>query len=215
MHTLKTQRWETLIYNTNPTSFSSSSPSHCALTLPLSSSLSPHRLQSQGEHDHDHGKNSGHSGDLATAFDGVWKGLTALAGIYLLFIIEHCIGMFKHYKDHEVRQREKREGPEMFLLHLLFLFPAGSCAWKCRLLWWVNASLLFLMSLLLGKNEWVNGEAETGWCQKINSPLIKVSSLDNRWPISSSTFPIPKNVCILVVEAALEKTDYLNKWRAA
>uniref|UniRef100_A0A8C9V0W7 Solute carrier family 39 member 10 n=1 Tax=Scleropages formosus TaxID=113540 RepID=A0A8C9V0W7_SCLFO len=37
--------------------------------------------------------------DLVTAFDGVWKGLTALAGIYLLFIIEHCIGMFKHYRE--------------------------------------------------------------------------------------------------------------------
>lgn len=36
-------------------------------------------------------------------FDGVWKGLTALAGIYLLFIIEHCIGMFKHYSDQRVR----------------------------------------------------------------------------------------------------------------
>lgn len=62
---------------------------------------------------------SSHSGDLATAFDGVWKGLTALAGIYLLFIIEHCIGMFKHYKDHKVRAR--RTEPET-LLHLLFGF---------------------------------------------------------------------------------------------
>lgn len=60
--------------------------------------------QSQGHHDHSNGA-SRHGGDLATAFDGVWKGLTALAGIYLLFIIEHCIGMFKHYKDHEVRAR--------------------------------------------------------------------------------------------------------------
>lgn len=41
-------------------------------------------------------------------FDGVWKGLTALAGIYLLFIIEHCIGMFKHYKDHRVRGEAAR-----------------------------------------------------------------------------------------------------------
>lgn len=58
--------------------------------------------QSQGQHDHgEHG--SSHDTDLVTAFDGVWKGLTALAGIYLLFIIEHCIGMFKHYKDQRVR----------------------------------------------------------------------------------------------------------------
>lgn len=41
--------------------------------------------------------------DLLTEFDGVWKGLTALAGIYFLFIIEHCIRMVKHYKDHGVR----------------------------------------------------------------------------------------------------------------
>ncbi|XP_016094232.1 zinc transporter ZIP10 [Sinocyclocheilus grahami] len=60
--------------------------------------LLPH---SQVGHDHSHG---GHSEEepaefFLTKFDGVWKGLTALAGIYLLFIIEHCIGMFKHYRD--------------------------------------------------------------------------------------------------------------------
>lgn len=59
-------------------------------------------LQSQGHHDHSKPGTS-HDTDLLTAFDGVWKGLTALAGIYLLFIIEHCIGMFQHYKDHGVR----------------------------------------------------------------------------------------------------------------
>ncbi|KAK2839525.1 hypothetical protein Q5P01_013265 [Channa striata] len=57
--------------------------------------LLPH---SQGQHDHSN-PGTDHDTDLLTAFDGVWKGLTALAGIYLLFIIEHCIGMFKHYKD--------------------------------------------------------------------------------------------------------------------
>lgn len=30
------------------------------------------------------------------------KGLVALGGIYLLFIIEHCIRMFKHYKQQRV-----------------------------------------------------------------------------------------------------------------
>ncbi|XP_026150550.1 zinc transporter ZIP10 [Mastacembelus armatus] len=57
--------------------------------------LLPH---SQGHHDHSEPEASNNT-DLVTEFDGVWKGLTALAGIYLLFIIEHCIGMFKHYKD--------------------------------------------------------------------------------------------------------------------
>uniref|UniRef100_H3CTZ9 Solute carrier family 39 member 10 n=1 Tax=Tetraodon nigroviridis TaxID=99883 RepID=H3CTZ9_TETNG len=70
--------------------------------------LLPH---SQGSHDH---SKHGHSHDinLGTAFDGVWKGLTALGGIYLLFIIEHCIGMFKHYKDHrsQVMKKVNEEG---------------------------------------------------------------------------------------------------------
>ncbi|XP_053482405.1 zinc transporter ZIP10 isoform X1 [Ictalurus furcatus] len=61
--------------------------------------LLPH---SQGNHDHSHGEHEhgDEDTDLLTEFDGVWKGLTALAGIYLLFIIEHCIRMVKHYKDH-------------------------------------------------------------------------------------------------------------------
>ncbi|KAL6485129.1 hypothetical protein MHYP_G00071740 [Metynnis hypsauchen] len=60
--------------------------------------LLPH---SQGGHDHSHGEHKAEEDemDLLTQFDGVWKGLTALAGIYLLFIIEHCISMVKHYKD--------------------------------------------------------------------------------------------------------------------
>uniref|UniRef100_W5KYA9 Solute carrier family 39 member 10 n=1 Tax=Astyanax mexicanus TaxID=7994 RepID=W5KYA9_ASTMX len=58
--------------------------------------LLPH---SQGGHDHSHGEENAEEMDLLTEFDGVWKGLTALAGIYLLFIIEHCISMVKHYKD--------------------------------------------------------------------------------------------------------------------
>ncbi|XP_041858007.1 zinc transporter ZIP10 [Melanotaenia boesemani] len=68
--------------------------------------LLPH---SQGQHDHSQHKTS-HDTDLVTAFDGVWKGLTALAGIYLLFIIEHCIGMFKHYKDQKGLKKMSKEG---------------------------------------------------------------------------------------------------------
>ncbi|MEQ2170594.1 hypothetical protein GOODEAATRI_001908 [Goodea atripinnis] len=64
--------------------------------------LLPH---SQGQHDHSQDGTS-HGSDLVTDFDGVWKGLTALAGIYLLFIIEHCIGMFKHYKDQRELKKE-------------------------------------------------------------------------------------------------------------
>ncbi|KAF7647178.1 hypothetical protein LDENG_00176340 [Lucifuga dentata] len=68
--------------------------------------LLPH---SQGQHDHSADAMS-HDTDLVTAFDGVWKGLTALAGIYLLFIIEHCIGMFKHYKDQTGTKKHNEEG---------------------------------------------------------------------------------------------------------
>ncbi|XP_051815104.1 zinc transporter ZIP10 [Acanthochromis polyacanthus] len=68
--------------------------------------LLPH---SQGQHDHSE-QGTSHNTDLATEFDGVWKGLTALAGIYLLFIIEHCIGMFKHYKDQRGMKKVNEEG---------------------------------------------------------------------------------------------------------
>ncbi|XP_069388968.1 zinc transporter ZIP10 isoform X2 [Paralichthys olivaceus] len=68
--------------------------------------LLPH---SQGQHDHSQPRTS-HKTDLVTEFDGVWKGLTALAGIYLLFIIEHCIGMFKLYKDQGGMKKSSEEG---------------------------------------------------------------------------------------------------------
>ncbi|XP_020568500.1 zinc transporter ZIP10 isoform X1 [Oryzias latipes] len=68
--------------------------------------LLPH---SQGQHDHSqHGAKE--ATDLVTDFDGVWKGLTALAGIYLLFIIEHCIAMFKHHKDQKSLGKTSEEG---------------------------------------------------------------------------------------------------------
>ncbi|XP_043548828.1 zinc transporter ZIP10 isoform X2 [Chiloscyllium plagiosum] len=50
------------------------------------------------DHDHDHNHTHGNheiSEDLLTVHSGLWKGLTALGGIYLLFIIEHCIGIFR------------------------------------------------------------------------------------------------------------------------
>ncbi|KAK1797661.1 hypothetical protein P4O66_008026, partial [Electrophorus voltai] len=74
--------------------------------------LLPH---SQGGHDHSHGEHrvEGEDMDLLTEFDSMWKGLTALAGIYLLFIIEHCINMVKHYKDQGGRFcRRKKKSEE-------------------------------------------------------------------------------------------------------
>lgn len=31
--------------------------------------------------------------------DGVWKGLTALSGVYFMFLIEHFLTLGKMYKD--------------------------------------------------------------------------------------------------------------------
>ncbi|XP_007494601.1 zinc transporter ZIP10 isoform X1 [Monodelphis domestica] len=77
--------------------------------------LLPH---SQGGHDHSHrhghghGHGHGHSHGHETKhpefleeYDAVLKGLVALGGIYLLFIIEHCIRMFKHYKQQRGKQK--------------------------------------------------------------------------------------------------------------
>ncbi|XP_043931000.1 zinc transporter ZIP10 [Protopterus annectens] len=64
--------------------------------------LLPH---SQGGHDHSHA--SGHEEDenLLTKHNAMWKGLMALGGIYLLFIIEHCISMFKRWRERKVKKK--------------------------------------------------------------------------------------------------------------
>uniref|UniRef100_A0A8D0HP90 Solute carrier family 39 member 10 n=1 Tax=Sphenodon punctatus TaxID=8508 RepID=A0A8D0HP90_SPHPU len=90
--------------------------------------LLPH---SQGGHNHSHHENQGHAhehkhlhghshGHKAAAesfeeeYDAVLKGLVALGGIYLLFIIEHCIRMFKHYKQRTKQKwcKKKQKGDE-------------------------------------------------------------------------------------------------------
>lgn len=42
----------------------------------------------------------------------MWKGLTALAGVYFMFLIEHFLTLAKMYKDkkQKVRERERRSG---------------------------------------------------------------------------------------------------------
>lgn len=62
-------------------------------------------LQAQGGHHHHHHEEPGdtegpvfhteHEEDL----DGVWKGLTALSGVYVMFLIEHFLTLGKMYKD--------------------------------------------------------------------------------------------------------------------
>ncbi len=64
-------------------------------------------LQSQGGHDHHHHEDSGmnfsdghHLHDEPEEnLDAVWKGLTALGGVYFMFLIEHFLTLGKMYKD--------------------------------------------------------------------------------------------------------------------
>ncbi|KAM4026153.1 zinc transporter ZIP10 [Anomaloglossus baeobatrachus] len=73
--------------------------------LPHSQGGHDHASEGSG-HSHDHGKDleEGLNSEFLEKYDGVMKGLVALGGIYLLFIVEHCLRMFKHYK-------ERRGGP--------------------------------------------------------------------------------------------------------
>ncbi|XP_060113172.1 zinc transporter ZIP10 [Heteronotia binoei] len=60
------------------------------------------------EHHHFHGHSHGHGGasqSFLEEYDAVLKGLVALGGIYLLFIIEHCLRMFKHYNKQRTKQK--------------------------------------------------------------------------------------------------------------
>lgn len=38
-------------------------------------------------------------GEHAGNLDAVWKGLTALSGVYFMFLIEHFLTLGKMYKD--------------------------------------------------------------------------------------------------------------------
>lgn len=55
-------------------------------------------------HRNDHGKDLSQATSQAflVEYESVMKGLVALGGIYLLFIVEHCLQMFKHYKEGRV-----------------------------------------------------------------------------------------------------------------
>ncbi|KAK5920133.1 hypothetical protein CgunFtcFv8_023972 [Champsocephalus gunnari] len=68
--------------------------------------LIPH---SQGGHHHheDPGMNdSGHEHHEEENLDGVWKGLTALSGVYIMFLIEHFLTLGKMYKDKQKAQKK-------------------------------------------------------------------------------------------------------------
>ncbi|XP_074857425.1 zinc transporter ZIP10 isoform X2 [Carettochelys insculpta] len=80
--------------------------------LPHSQGIHNHTQHQDHSHVHEHRHSHGHSHGHGTKeesfldeYDAVLKGLVALGGIYLLFIIEHCIRMFKHYKKQKSKQK--------------------------------------------------------------------------------------------------------------
>ncbi|NXN44098.1 S39AA protein, partial [Rhinoptilus africanus] len=68
--------------------------------LPHVSHVHEHRRS----HRHAHGHGAQTEGFLEEN-DPVLKGLVALGGIYVLFIIEHCIRMYKHYNKQKSKQK--------------------------------------------------------------------------------------------------------------
>lgn len=82
--------------------------------LPHSQGAHNHSHHEEGNHEHEHEHRHFHSHSrgheapeqsFLEEYDGVLKGLVALSGIYLLFIIEHCIRMFKHYNKRKTKQK--------------------------------------------------------------------------------------------------------------
>ncbi|KAM4727785.1 zinc transporter ZIP6 isoform 1-T4 [Anableps anableps] len=61
--------------------------------------LIPHSQGSHHHHHEEHGEN----------LDGVWKGLTALGGVYFMFLIEHFLTLGKMYKDKKQKIQKKWE----------------------------------------------------------------------------------------------------------
>ncbi|KAM5280149.1 zinc transporter ZIP10 [Ctenodactylus gundi] len=67
-----------------------------------------HEAHAHDAHAHDAHAHEAHGHEsrvFLEEYDAVLKGLVALGGIYLLFIIEHCIRMFKHYKQQRGKQK--------------------------------------------------------------------------------------------------------------
>lgn len=81
---------------------------HCCLSHQSHGGHNHSHHHGQGHvHEHRHSHRHGHAHAVhAEGFleenDPVLKGLLALGGIYVLFIIEHCIRMYKHYNKQKV-----------------------------------------------------------------------------------------------------------------
>lgn len=72
-----------------------------------------HSLSSEGHLDHGHHSHHGHHGEHGDHgednLDAVWKGLTALGGVYFMFLIEHFLTLGKMYKDKKNKSQKKAE----------------------------------------------------------------------------------------------------------
>ncbi|XP_059914104.1 zinc transporter ZIP6 isoform X2 [Gadus macrocephalus] len=77
--------------------------------------LIPHSQATHNLHHHHHnhhevagpeGAGPGLHGDQEENLDGVWKGLTALSGVYVMFLIEHFLTLGKMYKDRKKIQKK-------------------------------------------------------------------------------------------------------------
>lgn len=63
-------------------------------------------VQSQGGHQHASEDAVLDSWEGHEDLDAVWKGLTALAGVYVMFLIEHFLTLGKIYKDKKQKVKE-------------------------------------------------------------------------------------------------------------
>ncbi|XP_069814258.1 zinc transporter ZIP6 isoform X1 [Dendropsophus ebraccatus] len=76
--------------------------------------LLPH---SHSKHYHSHGGfvNKTHedeNNEESAHLDATWKGLTALGGLYFMFLVEHLITLIKQYKDKKQKNQKKIETEE-------------------------------------------------------------------------------------------------------
>ncbi|KAM6281990.1 zinc transporter ZIP6 isoform 2-T2 [Porphyrio hochstetteri] len=89
--------------------------------------LLPH---SHGNHHHHHEKplleqNKGstfkhlvfQSVEESAYLDSTWKGLTALGGLYFMFLVEHLITLIKQFKDKKKKQPTVQEEEEVMIAH--------------------------------------------------------------------------------------------------
>lgn len=67
-----------------------------------------HPLSSEMLHT-DHTDHENHGDNEEDSLDGVWKGLTALGGVYFMFLIEHFLTLGKMYKDKKNKSQKKAE----------------------------------------------------------------------------------------------------------